>query len=147
MRATEITPSMISTQHHSEARNRAAITALPTRLAPRNRPTGDRSTPCIRTPRFTSRSIARHIAPFNPALASRASRPKGDRLIERSQRDPQPAIDGERPRGTEARWVGQVGRRVGQFSDVEQSAPGVIPLVEEVLDEAIDLHLLAHLVG
>ncbi len=42
---------MISTQHQSEARNRAAMTTLPTRLAPRSKPIGERSKTCISTPR------------------------------------------------------------------------------------------------
>ena len=50
------------------------MTALPTRLAPRNRPTGERSTPCISTPRFApARSIARQAVRFNPAQCAKAS--------------------------------------------------------------------------
>src|SRR5271163_662181 len=41
-RTTEIAPSMIKTQHQSEARNSTPITNLPTRLASRKSPTGDR---------------------------------------------------------------------------------------------------------
>src|SRR5580693_508210 len=48
---------MIKTQHQSEARNRTAMTALPTRLAPMNRPIGDRSEPCMPTPRFAPRRL------------------------------------------------------------------------------------------
>src|SRR5271156_441784 len=41
-RTTEIAPSMIRTQHQSEARNSTPMTNLPTRLASRKSPTGDR---------------------------------------------------------------------------------------------------------
>src|SRR5271165_6327374 len=124
MRVTEITPSMISTQHHSEATNSTAMTALPTRPASRKSPTGDRSIPCMR------RLV------FPPGAISRAS-----------HRISQPAIDRERHCWPQAPRIGQVGRGVRQRSRVEQAAVGIIVLVEYVLDEAVDLQLLANLEG
>src|ERR1700722_592050 len=83
MRATEITPSMISTQHHREATNRTAITALPTRLAPRNRPTGERSKPCMPTPRFAPLALYCALVPaFQPHAYSRRGR-AGQRSLAR----------------------------------------------------------------
>ena len=69
MRATEITPSMMSTQHQSEATNRTAMTAFPTRPASKNSPTGERSKPCMSIASFRSRFafFAHHIVYFNPA--------------------------------------------------------------------------------
>src|SRR5271163_925522 len=48
-RATEITPSMIKTQHQSEARNSTPMTNLPTRPAARKSPIGDRFNASMRS--------------------------------------------------------------------------------------------------
>src|ERR1700744_5919180 len=69
---------MMSTQHQSEARNRTAITTLPTRLAPRNRPTGERSRLCMPPSRFAPRGLYCALGrAFQPQTYSRKRRERG----------------------------------------------------------------------
>ena len=77
------------------------------------------------------------------ALEDPRHRPANARL----QRDPHPSIDGEGPRWSEGPWIGQIRRRIGKRSRVEQRACGVKLLIEEILNKPVDLHLLADLVG
>src|SRR5580693_6321759 len=76
---------MIKTQHQSEARNRTAMTALPTRLAPMNRPIGDRSEPCMPTPRFAPRRLyCASGRGFQPHANSRRRHDGSAGLLERA---------------------------------------------------------------
>src|ERR1700677_4782354 len=68
---------MISTQLHSEARKRTAMTAFPTRLASRKSPSGERSRPCcISTPRIAPRALYARVRPCisTPRIGAKASR-------------------------------------------------------------------------
>ena len=63
------------------------------------------------------------------------------------QRNPHPSIDGDRLPWPKAGWIGQEWRRVGKGRDVKQRAGGIVALIEDILGKAIDLEILAHLVG
>src|SRR5574337_2137708 len=64
-----------------------------------------------------------------------------------SQGQPESAVDVEWLARAEIARIGQERRRIGKRGRVEQAARGIEALIEYVLNEAVDLQLLADLIG